>query len=575
MVNDDRVQVERQEERQEGVVTRICSFKYGFIQTADLRNIFFHFSELSDEAKAVIEAGCRVQYNLTTNQWTTDKKMKAVDIQIVSSPEENAYKNMHGVVHRELGPRGFGFIHCENTTYFFPSNELVADEESNRRGNTARAGDEVMFDASWNHKYNPPKPYATNVRLVPLNGLGVPKTTRSSLNAVTLATTQSNTDIVNVVRNTSHERENRTPNTRSWRAERADATAARRSRSHARGSSLATLIPLEGGPVNTPAVGRTSGSRVSRVMGTCKPYSGDFASLQNSNLPNTSQEISVRVNNRALALKRCEAPVRMGSRQVSLANQPAETQSDPMVVAQVMSNVANSQSQPDNCESSALTSVKVGLVHDGPASMGEASLRVLVQALVQQGKTQYLVIRNSLQRPEYFGRPLTREEKQTISDILQDTMNEKDKENEPSQQKLARSNSRAAKGLRRQNSRSRQNNKSKSTGQLTRCNSNTERPPLAKAPSLRTSLADRLSLSEKPTTDRLSLTERLSTTDRLSLTMERLSLTKQYSNVSSISDFGDDAGMTITDTENQQDEYSLFADEPMRVSDCLAPVTCP
>lgn len=474
------------------------------------------------------------------------------------------------------GPRGFGFIHCENTTYFFPSNELVADEESNRRGNTARAGDEVVFDASWNHKYNPPKPYATNVRLVPLNGLGVLKTTRSSLNAVTLATTQCNTDIVNIVRNTSHESANRAPNTRSWRA---DATAARRSRSQARGSSLATLISLEGGPVNTPAVGRTSGSRVSRVMGTCKPYSGDFASLQDSNLPNTSQEISVPVNNRALALKRCEAPVRMGSRQVSLADQPAETQSDPVVVTQMICSVANSQSQPDNCESSALASVKVGLVHDdGPASMGEASLRVLVQALVQQGKTQYLVIRNSLQRPEYFGRPLTREEKQTISDILQDTMNEKDKrtkENEPSQQKLARSNSRAAKGSRRQNSRPRQNNKSKSTSQLTRCNSNTERPPLAKAPSLRTSLADRLSLSEKPTTDRLSLTERLSTTDRLSLTMERLSLTKQYSNASSISDFGDDAGMSVTDTENHPDEYSLFADEPMRVSDCLAPVTCP
>jgi hypothetical protein len=51
--------------------------------------------------------------------------------------------------------------------------------------------------------------------------------------------------------------------------------------------------------------------------------------------------------------------------------------------------------------------------------MGKASLRVLVRALVADGKTQYLVIRNALQRPDHFGRALTREEKKTITDILQ------------------------------------------------------------------------------------------------------------------------------------------------------------
>merc|ERR1719450_133909 len=63
-----------------------------------------------------------------------------------------------------------------------------------------------------------------------------------------------------------------------------------RSRTHARGSSLANLIPLEGGPgdraaragfasassrdEHAPAVRRTSGTRVSRVMGSVQPYGG-------------------------------------------------------------------------------------------------------------------------------------------------------------------------------------------------------------------------------------------------------------------------------------------------------------
>jgi len=382
----------------------------------------------------------------------------------------------------------------------------------------------------------------------------------------------------------------------NWRA---GGTVARqqRSRSHARGSSLANLIPLEGGASNlsrksnqnnhnTPAVSKTSGSRVSRVIGSCEPYSGDFTpSSQSSNgneLHIIAQDMggAVPVNNRALALKQCEAPVRMGSRQVSVTDDVAVKTSTNRSVGPVADGPTT-----DDGEST---------TDDRPASMGVASLRVLVQALVQQGKTQYLVIRNSLQRPEYFGRALTREEKQTISDMLQDIMNQKeDKENKASQENLMHGGS--GRGLRRQNSRARQYNKSKSSEAqcshdlgrgLSRCNSNgLDRPPLARAPSreLRSqkSMADRLSLNERPTgsghADRLSLTERLSTTDRLSLTMERLSLSKQYSNVSSIgSDLGEDADMVGAPAEvGEPDGYSLFADEPMRVSDCLAPVACP
>jgi len=266
--------------------------------------------------------------------------------------------------------------------------------------------------------------------------------------------------------------------------------------------------------------------------------------------------------------------VRMGSRKVSMADDVAaganaSTNGSASLVADA--------STGEDCEGSA---------DDKPASMGAASLRVLVQALIQQGKTQYLVIRNSLQRPEYFGRALTREEKQTISDILQDTMNQK--ENRASQEYVMRSSG-SSSNMHRQNSRARQYHKSKSTGAqisrgFSRCNSNgpgSDRPPLARASSreLRSqkSIANRLSLNERPTghIDRLSLTERLSTGDRLSLTMERLSLSKQFSNMSSVgSDFGEDSDLGAEE-RGEPDEYSLFADEPMRVSDCLAPVACP
>jgi len=582
VLDDGRVQIDRQV----GVVTRICSFKYGFIQTPDLRNIFFHFSELSDEAKAVVEPGCRVQYKLTTNEWTTDKKMKAIAIEVISTPDQNVYKDMKGVVHRELGPRGFGFIQCENTTYFFPSNELVADEESNKRGNTARAGDQVVFDASWNHKYNPPKPYATHVRLVP--SADDAATGRTTSVRTTSRMNRSNSAFVYTERSDSvsptstgsdgdSDDSNSTGNGRgisssSWRVGANTSTRDNRSRTHARGSSLASLIPpsdsIHDSNSSTtsgiaPAVGKTSSSRVSRVTGSCNPYGGDFSSQQSQlSVPEGVEETepadlsALPMNNRALALKQCEPPVRIGSRQVSMAEESAALGEDNTSTEN--SEVAESESSTD----------------EAPPSMGVTSLRVLVKALVQQGKSQYLVIRNALQRPEYFGRALTREEKQTITDILNETMNEQDsagnnrrgKENKS----FSRSNSRGGSGAKdrnntkvisRQSSRGvrRQTSRSLHT-QLSRCNSNSDRPPLSRM------------ASRGAGTERLTLTERMSTTDRLSYTTDRLSLNKQYSHMSSL---GDDMDLQYSGPDSNTDQYSLFADEPMRVSDCLAPVNCP
>merc|ERR1719473_767087 len=96
-----------------------------------------------------------------------DKKMKAIKIEVVSSPDDNAFKNLEGEIQSDMRSRGFTFINHDDTTYLFHSTNLVNDDASKAAGNTVTTGHRVVFDAEWNHKYNPPKPFATNVRIVP------------------------------------------------------------------------------------------------------------------------------------------------------------------------------------------------------------------------------------------------------------------------------------------------------------------------------------------------------------------------------------------------------------------------
>merc|ERR1719456_55761 len=152
----------------EGVVTRICNFKYGFIRSDEYENLFFHFSEMSDDAKAFIEAGSKVSFAVEKNGWTKDKKMKAVDIKVISAPgEKNAFKDLPGVVTCDMKARGFCFIENDGNTFLFHSTNLVENETSRAAGDTVKEGYKVIFDAEYNHKYNPPKPFAVNVRIVP------------------------------------------------------------------------------------------------------------------------------------------------------------------------------------------------------------------------------------------------------------------------------------------------------------------------------------------------------------------------------------------------------------------------
>jgi len=355
VVND--VKVPQSTERQEGIVTRICGFKYGFIQSADLRNIFFHFSELTDEAKAFVEEGSKVRFAETINQWTVDKKPKAIDIEVLRTAENNEFKNKTGVVQRELGPKGFGFIFCDNVTYFFAANELVEDDAAVRNGSTARAGDVVVFDAAWNHKYDPPKPCATRVRLQ----LPPAQTPAASLSPTSVADRVATTE--------------------------------------------------SGGPAK----------RLQRS--TSLAASTGNGSSENDQPPSV-------INSRAARLKHAAPPKRLGSRTVSMgAEEQALAATEKSIAeteARIVANVGcvldgNSDVQPQSETEGPLkgagASGSSGFQSTGVTS-GISTLRVLIDALLASGKTQYLVVRNELQKAEYFGRPLTQEEKRAVTRIL-------------------------------------------------------------------------------------------------------------------------------------------------------------
>jgi hypothetical protein len=155
----------------DGVITRICDFKYGFVKSDQFPNTFFHFTELSDDAKAFIEAGVKVTFRVKPNGTDVDDnpRMKAVKIQVISEATENEYMNMEGEVVGDMQDNGgaFCFIISGETTYLFHGTNMVTDDASKAIENEPRAGHKVVFDAIWNHKYNPPKPFATRVRIVP------------------------------------------------------------------------------------------------------------------------------------------------------------------------------------------------------------------------------------------------------------------------------------------------------------------------------------------------------------------------------------------------------------------------
>lgn len=374
---------EQLSETHNGVITRICNYKYGFLKSEGHENIFFHFSELSDDAKATVEPGAKVTFHVKENQWTDDKKMKAIKIEVVSAPQENAFKNLEGVVQSDMKSRGFTFIDHDDATYLFHSTNLVNDDASKAAGNTVKQGHRVIFDAEWNHKYNPPKPFATNVRIVP---------GQDELNAAAAAL---------------------------------DADAG----TWQRGSSL-------------------RGSMLS-LPGAIAPEDADEAGADGARTsisPSGRPSLGARrgsVSDRASALK-MNAPLRRWSRTTNAEGRKGAGQSKPSggLRLTVTTCKFGRKCTRKDCW---FTHTNGRIIDDGRtsltdeedlcvpcggadgvdmskvASMGKASLRLLVKAIAADtGKCGYLHVRNCLQRGEYVGRALTRDEKNAVGEILEE-----------------------------------------------------------------------------------------------------------------------------------------------------------
>jgi cold shock CspA family protein len=345
-----------------GVITRICNFKYGFLSSDEHANIFFHFSELSDEAKAFIEPGQQVTFQTAPNG---DNKIKAVKLQVISAAGDNKFKNLSGVVQGGMQSRGFCFIKEDETlaTYLFHATNLVDDDASKEAGNTVTEGHKVTFDAEWNHKYNPPKPFATNVRL--MSG-------QTELNKVSAAIEQQ------------------------------PMQPSRESSTWQRGSRLGLEALPEESDVSPPnrlgSVGRLSS-----------------------------------VRDRASALK-ANAPVRRWSRTTNLSGEnksekPAGGLRLTVTTCKFGRKCTRTDCWFEHPNGRQMDDGRTSLTDDSDdssgdekvSSMGKSSLKLLVKAIVMEtGKSGYLHIRNYLQKPEYVGRALTRDEKNAVGEVLEE-----------------------------------------------------------------------------------------------------------------------------------------------------------
>lgn len=331
----------------EGIVTRICNFKYGFIRSNEYQNLFFHFSEMSDDAKAFIEAGSKVSFAVKENGWTDDKKMKAVDIKVISrAGEKNSFMDLHGVVTCDMKSRGFCFIEHDGNTFLFHSTNLVEDDTSKTAGDTVKEGYQVIFDAEYNHKYNPPKPYAVNVRIVPGQEFTMPSM--------------------------------RSPEEADQAPVEKDTTSA---------ASRSSLGGGRGSISNRASALRSAGParRWSRTTAPTGCASGSFSK------PSGGLRLTVTT---------CKFGRRCTRRDCWFDHPKGREMENGLVLTD---DEGSSDSRGEQ-----------------QASMGKASLRLLIKGLVTDGKRGYLPIRNALQKSEFLGRMLTRIEKDSVADILEE-----------------------------------------------------------------------------------------------------------------------------------------------------------
>ena len=144
-----------------GVVARIVASKYGFIRTDNEENIFFPFKELSIDVMACIEPGSCVEFEVVPNPHESNKPM-AKNISLKTST--NQYTDSVGIITRWIPEKQFGFIQTDDGTCYFAHHTVF---QQNSDLTELKVGAKVIFDKSINYNSSPPKPFATNARIVP------------------------------------------------------------------------------------------------------------------------------------------------------------------------------------------------------------------------------------------------------------------------------------------------------------------------------------------------------------------------------------------------------------------------
>lgn len=337
-----------------GVITRICNFKYGFLSSDEHANIFFHFSELSDDAKAFVEVGTTVTFTTKPN----GDKVQATGLQVTSAPGDNKFKDLEGVVQNGMQSRGFCFIKSDDeTTYLFHSENLVNDDTSKEAGNTVVEGHKVIFDAQFNHKHSPPKPFATNVRIVP--GQAEKNTESATLEHMPMRSS------------TTWQRSSRLG------MDAADELSASPPRKLTRNSSVRDRASALSASAPVRRWSRTTNVTGEKLSD--KPAGG-------LNMKSTTCKFGKRCTNKSCWFEHPNGRTIDGT--ATLTDEDNTSSGD---------------------EEAKIT------------SMGKASLSLLVKAIVADtGKSSYLNVRNALQKAEYVGRALTREEKHSVGEILEE-----------------------------------------------------------------------------------------------------------------------------------------------------------
>jgi len=251
----------------------------------------------------------------------------------------------------DMKARGFCFIENDGNTYLFHSANLVEDETSREAGNTVKEGCRVIFDAEYNHKYNPPKPFAVNVRIMPGQDFGTVSAVLSE------EADQPDNKVV-------------------------DTTAA---------ASRSSLGGGRGSISNRASALRSAGParRWSRTTGA----------------PTTTSMSSKPSGGLRLTVTTCKFGRKCTRRDCWFDHPKGREMEDGLVFANDSDSDSGSGGEQQTC---------------GPCSMGKESLRLLIKGVVADGKRGYLPVRNTLQKAEYLGRALTRAEKNSVADILEE-----------------------------------------------------------------------------------------------------------------------------------------------------------